>query len=156
MTKQQTPTTDREQLDSALAALTSKGYYARARYWCCNSCALADIPDEYSERYVFWHAQADADAFGEADNGYSYLSRKSATALAQAAGYPVEEFEEDEDEWTRHNAILFPLFLNWDGDAKEIISTLGEFGFSVEFEGRDIDHVDPSKKLRVLPGRTGY
>lgn len=128
MSKRRTPPTDREQLDKAFVALMHKGYYARARYWCCNSCALADIPEEYSEKYVFWHEQADDYAFGEGDSS-------------------------SDDAWKQQNTLLHPLFLNWAGDAREIISTMREFGFSVEFDGSDIEHVDPARKIRILPGR---
>lgn len=125
-------TNDREQLEKAFEVLRSKGYYARSRYRCCNSCALADIPEECSERFVFWHEQVDDDAF--------------IPALE-------EDEEEDVDTWKQYTTILQPLHLNWDGNAREIIETLRTFGFTVEFDGPDIDHVDPNRKIRVLPGR---
>lgn len=44
---------------SAFSALRKAGYIARANYKCCQSCALAALPDG-TEKYVVYHAQ-DAD-----------------------------------------------------------------------------------------------
>ncbi|HEY7418493.1 MAG TPA: hypothetical protein VH593_25155 [Ktedonobacteraceae bacterium] len=60
---------------------------------------------------------------------------------------------QDDDSAFFGSWIAQPLYLGWDGDAKEIITTLHEFGFTVEFDGPDLDHIDTSAKLRVMPGR---
>jgi hypothetical protein len=124
--------TDRERLKKAFDVLTSKGYYAKERYWCCSSCALADIPMKYSSKFVFWNEQSD-------DYAFDYR-------------FKTNDFDDEgDDTWKQYTTIVHPLFLNWSGDAKEIILTLKEFELDVEYDGQDIDHVDPTQTLRILP-----
>jgi len=54
----------RSQLKYAFADLRKKGYFARMNFWCCQSCAWAAIPEEKSDKVVFYHNQ---DAKGMVD-----------------------------------------------------------------------------------------
>jgi hypothetical protein len=47
----------KEQLTKAFKELRKAGYFARQNYQCCQGCAWAEIPDEKSERAVFYHGQ---------------------------------------------------------------------------------------------------
>ncbi len=59
-------------IDDAFAALRDKGFFAKANHTCCQSCGLADIPEDgrYDE-YVFYHMQ---DAERLKDDGVCYLA----------------------------------------------------------------------------------
>lgn len=41
---------------AAFIELQQLGYFAKANFWCCQSCALYAIPDE-QEKYVYYHEQ---------------------------------------------------------------------------------------------------
>lgn len=47
----------RERLTKAFRALRKEGYTARQNFWCCQTCAWADLTEEQAERAVFYHAQ---------------------------------------------------------------------------------------------------
>lgn len=47
----------RSQLRYAFADLRKKGYFARMNFWCCQSCAWADVPEGKEDKVVFYHAQ---------------------------------------------------------------------------------------------------
>lgn len=47
-------------LKNAFYELEQLGYFARINFWCCNTCALADIPDDV-EKFVFTHQQSHED-----------------------------------------------------------------------------------------------
>jgi hypothetical protein len=61
----------REGLKKAFKELRRRGYFARANFWCCQSCGLAAIPDAKARKYVFYHAQ-DNDSINE--RGICHLS----------------------------------------------------------------------------------
>jgi hypothetical protein len=50
-------------LDKAYKELREKGYICEHKYWCCQSCACADLPED-CEKYVFYHEQ-DEDRYKE-------------------------------------------------------------------------------------------
>ena len=58
-------------IDLAFAALRDKGFFAKANHTCCQSCGLADIPEDKEMAYVFYHAQ---DAERLKDDGVCYLA----------------------------------------------------------------------------------
>lgn len=43
-------------ISQAFRALRKKGYFAKQNFWCCQSCAWADVP-KGSDKVVFYHAQ---------------------------------------------------------------------------------------------------
>jgi len=47
----------KEQLAKAFKELRKVGYFARQNHKCCQSCGWASVPDDKSERAVFYHAQ---------------------------------------------------------------------------------------------------
>ena len=50
-------TSVRSNLRGAFADLRKKGYFARMNFWCCQSCAWADVPEGMDDKVVFYHAQ---------------------------------------------------------------------------------------------------
>ena len=53
------------------AALREQGFFAKANHTCCQSCGLADIPEDKEDAYVFYHMQ---DAEGLKQDGACYLA----------------------------------------------------------------------------------
>ena len=47
-------------LNEAFKDLRKAGYFAKQHFTCCQSCAWAEIPEEKSDKVVFYHQQ-DAD-----------------------------------------------------------------------------------------------
>lgn len=123
---------DRQRLQKALDDLEARGYETHARFWCCMSCGLAALREE-TTRYVFWHEQDDASAFGEAGEPFGY--RNHATWGK----------EEPEDIWKNYNTLFHPLNLRWGGDASEIQAAFRKQGFTTEWEG------SPNKTIEILP-----
>ena len=58
-------------IDDAFAALREQGFFAKAHHTCCQSCGLAEIPEDKEDAYVFYHMQ-DADYLKE--DGICYLA----------------------------------------------------------------------------------
>ena len=58
-----TPTTNpapadaREAIKAAYKDLRKRGYFCRSNFWCCQTCALAAIPEGRGDRYVFYPRQ---------------------------------------------------------------------------------------------------
>lgn len=52
----------KEKVNWAFKELRKKGYYARQNYWCCQTCAWNDVPDNRADKVVFYHRQ-DAEAW---------------------------------------------------------------------------------------------
>jgi len=52
--------TDRQRITMGMKALRKLGYFAKANHTCCSTCGWAEIPDEESDKAVFYHNQ-DAD-----------------------------------------------------------------------------------------------
>lgn len=48
-------------LTKAFAALRKAGYFARQNFKCCSSCAWYAVPEEKSDKAVFYHAQNNDD-----------------------------------------------------------------------------------------------
>jgi hypothetical protein len=48
---------DPNPLTDAFKELRANGYFARQNFWCCQSCAWADIPKEKAKKAVFYHNQ---------------------------------------------------------------------------------------------------
>jgi hypothetical protein len=48
---------DRTSITKAFKELRKKGYFAQQNFLCCGTCAVNAIPDEYYNRFVYYHAQ---------------------------------------------------------------------------------------------------
>jgi hypothetical protein len=59
----------KSQITAAFRKLRKAGYIAKQKFWCCQSCGWAALPDD-AEKVVFYHAQ-DADCI---QNGDFYLA----------------------------------------------------------------------------------
>jgi len=62
--------TGKEALKKAFVNLRKAGYFARMNFWCCTSCAAAAVPEDKSEKAVYYHSQ---DKEGLDKNGEVYL-----------------------------------------------------------------------------------
>jgi len=62
--------TGREALKKAFANLRKAGYFARMNFMCCTGCAAAAVPEDKSEKAVFYHSQ---DTEGLDQHGEVYL-----------------------------------------------------------------------------------
>ena len=58
-------------IDDAFAALREMGFFAKANHTCCQSCGLAEIPEDKEMAYVFYHMQ---DLEGLKQDGVCYLA----------------------------------------------------------------------------------
>jgi hypothetical protein len=58
-------------IDDAFAALREMGFFAKANHTCCQSCGLAEIPEDKEMAYVFYHMQ---DLEDLKQNGACYLA----------------------------------------------------------------------------------
>ena len=58
-------------IDDAFSALRQQGFFAKAHHTCCQSCGLANIPEDKKMAYVFYHMQ---DAEGLKQDGVCYLA----------------------------------------------------------------------------------
>jgi hypothetical protein len=47
----------REGLKRAFKELRRRGYFARANFWCCQTCGVNAVPEDKAHKYVFYHAQ---------------------------------------------------------------------------------------------------
>jgi len=66
---------DKEKIKNAFKDLRKHGYFARMNFWCCQSCACADIPEKYKDKFVFYHNQDnEAIKMGGNIRGVLYLS----------------------------------------------------------------------------------
>lgn len=61
----------RQKIEKAFMSLRRGGYIAEADHWCCQSCGVSVIPDEYEDKYVFFH---DQDAENLYETGSCHLS----------------------------------------------------------------------------------
>lgn len=57
-----------QKLVAAFVELQEIGYFAKANFWCCSTCALYAIPDNV-EKFVYYHDQ-DAECLQEKDKLY--------------------------------------------------------------------------------------
>lgn len=44
-------------LTKAFRELRKHGYFARQNFTCCQTCGWAEVPDDKSEKVVFYHSQ---------------------------------------------------------------------------------------------------
>jgi hypothetical protein len=44
-------------ITEAFKELRKLGYFARQNFWCCQSCAWAAVPENKSDKVVFYHKQ---------------------------------------------------------------------------------------------------
>ena len=67
--------TDSEKITGVFLALRKKGWFARKKWKCCQSCGCAAIDKSYKDKFVFYHSQ-DADSIKEDGNikGGLYLT----------------------------------------------------------------------------------
>lgn len=59
--------TDRQRILKALVELGTQGYFAQADWCCCQNCGWSEVPDEYANKAIFYHAQ-DADSLDKEGN----------------------------------------------------------------------------------------
>jgi len=59
--------TTKQKITKAFRDLRKEGYFARQNFWCCQSCGWAAIPEEKSEKAVFYHRQ-DNEGFIKGDD----------------------------------------------------------------------------------------
>lgn len=50
---------ERAKVRSAFGKLRRKGYFARMNYECCSSCAWASIPEDKTEKVIFYNQQSE-------------------------------------------------------------------------------------------------
>lgn len=94
-----------DNLTQAFKALRKAGYFARQNFWCCQSCAWAAVPEDKSEKVVFFHNQDNANKL----NGESFM-------LAWAGdGYEIVRILMDNGIKTK-----------WDGSENTRIEVLGD------------------------------
>ena len=55
--------TTKQKINKVFTALRKAGYFAKQKFWCCQTCALSAIPDGI-EKYVYYNKQ-DADSINE-------------------------------------------------------------------------------------------
>lgn len=81
----------RQAISQAFMALRKQGYFARANFQCCGTCAVAAVPEEKGERFAFYHAQdaRDLRESGECYIGWAGDGQLIASTL-RAAGLKVE------------------------------------------------------------------
>ena len=48
---------DKSRITKAFSELRKLGYFARQNFLCCQSCAWAEVPENKSEKVVFYHNQ---------------------------------------------------------------------------------------------------
>ena len=48
---------DKSRITEAFKELRKLGYFARQNFLCCQSCAWSEVPNEKSEKVVFYHNQ---------------------------------------------------------------------------------------------------
>lgn len=90
-TARPTPTDLRDAIKTAYKDLRCQGYFCRSNFWCCGTCACAAIPEDWSEKYVFYHRQdaQDIDRSGSCYLGWAGDGRAIADAMTRA-GLTVE------------------------------------------------------------------
>ena len=48
-------------ISNGFKELRKLGYFCRQNYWCCQTCGWSDIPEDKSEKVVFFHNQDNDD-----------------------------------------------------------------------------------------------
>jgi len=49
--------TDKQLLNDAFSQLRKHGYFAQQNFSCCQTCGVAEVPDKYADKYVFYDIQ---------------------------------------------------------------------------------------------------
>lgn len=94
----------RKKLSAAFRVLRNAGYIAKQNFWCCQSCAWSDIPDD-AKKVVFYHHQDNDDI----PDGYVYLAwRGSGRAISKALRDAGLKVSWNRSETTRIKAI-YPI-----------------------------------------------
>jgi hypothetical protein len=62
---------DKSKITKAFRELRNYGYLAKQNFWCCQSCAWADLTNKELEKAVFYHRQDNKDL---KENGSCYLA----------------------------------------------------------------------------------
>ena len=132
--------TDRERLQTVLGNLRNNGYFAKGPFWDCSTCAGADIPEEKSDRYVFWHLQDDDLAFGYRDiqTNQAWDIDDEDDAYDEDAGPIVYGDQADsvpESTQRAYPNLVKNLYLKWAGDATLIIDFCRQAHFETEWNG---------------------
>lgn len=139
----QVPQNDRERLTIAFRALRKIGYFARQRFWCCQSCGWSAVPEDQTDRVAFYHKQ-DANAFDRFGNITNEIRR---VYDAQTETY---------------SRIIDPgvLYLAWSGDPAVIMKALADAGLPSLFDGVAagtriaVLTAQPTPSLPALPRRS--
>jgi hypothetical protein len=112
-------TTDRERLNLAIANLVNNGGYARANVSCCQTCSWYEVDQVVGVKDIpvfFWHDQSES-----------------------AFGYDLE------DENTRGDTLVAPLYLYWRGNKRAISAALTDAGLRIVVPKNE------SRAFEVLP-----
>lgn len=104
----------KKKLTAAFRKLRKAGYFARQNFWCCQSSSA--IPEEYSEKYVFYHRQ-DNDILKEKNECYLAWDGdgKEIVRILSEAG----------------------LYVDWNGDNNTRILVMGLWAY-IYREGRKV------------------
>lgn len=82
--------------------LRKQGFFAKRHFWCCQSCAWCDVPDE-SKDVAFMHQQ---DEDGWRESGVAYIAwRGNGQAIVDAAREAGLGVEWDGSEYTRVKVV---------------------------------------------------
>lgn len=78
-------------VNEAFKALRKAGYFARQNFWCCSSCAWADIAEKKAAKAVFYHSQSN-ERFVRGDDLYLYWDGNGheIARILEHAGLKVE------------------------------------------------------------------
>lgn len=151
-----TDLTDRDRLSAAFDELRQRGYLAPIEFaWteCCRSCAMAHLerldPEHTVRGHVFWHVQADDDAF---------IGQSGQPLPERLVGHDDEWYDDRVNEEEVNAALLDErlhrwttlrgsLWLQWGGDRYAIVRTLRRHGLDA--------HLPPGPEvcIEVRPSR---
>lgn len=106
----------RTKLTKGFDLIRKRGYFARQRWQCCQSCGCAALPDGITN-YIFYHAQ-DAEALKEAEDLLMHGSYSS-------------RFDTD----TKKAQDRVGVMLAWGGNGQAIQKAFLEVGLAVTWDG---------------------
>lgn len=123
----------KSRIQKAFAKLRALGYICRSNFWCCQSCACADIAqmkkyDANNSKYVFWHRQ-DTEGYKACAANYKndiQRNERLRRRVAEGKAYDLSKI---------HDPELPILYLAWDGDGEVIEAVLEEAGLTVIWDG---------------------
>lgn len=81
--------TFKQRLNLFFREIRKKGYFAEQNFWCCRTCAWADLDDEQSKKAVFYTEQ---NTVKEGKEQYIYWNGKGSIIrqTAEDCGFVVE------------------------------------------------------------------